>query len=81
MDYIFQPAAQIVLAITDDFGTTYLATTIATGDLGEAPTMEQIVNAIDETIEEYAALYEVDPDQIVMMTMEDAIEAGADFGE
>ena len=81
MDYIFQPAAQIVLAITHDFGTTYLAITIETGELGEVPTMEQIVNAIDDTIEEYAALYEVDPDQIVLMTMEDALEAGADFGE
>lgn len=77
MDYIFQPAALIVLAIEDDYGTQYVTATISTGAMGEAPSMDEIVAAIDDTIQEYAELYEVAPDQIKMMTVEDAIAAGA----
>ena len=42
---------------------------------------KQIDDAIGDVIEEYAQVYEVGSEHITMMTMEDAIAAGAVFGE
>lgn len=81
MDIIFIPAAMIVLAIETETGIVYISATVATGELGEYPTMEQIDDAIGDVIEEYAQVYEVGSEHITMMTMEDAIAAGAVFGE
>ena len=72
----FLPTAQIVLRITCPDGEFIVPATVPTGEENEAPTMEEIIDALDEAIEQYAELYEVGPDKVEMLTAGEAVELG-----
>ena len=77
MDMNFIPTANVVLVITTETGDVTLPVAIQTGDENTAPTMDEIVIAIDDTVLEYAEMYDVAPDKVKLLTLDEAIELGA----
>lgn len=76
MDMNFIPTANVVLVITTETGDVTLPVAIQTGDENTAPTMDEIVIAIDDTVLEYAEMYDVTPDKVKLLTVDEAEELG-----
>ena len=76
MDMNFIPAVSLILVITTPDGEIILPIVIQTGDENTAPTMDEIVIAIDDTVLEYAEMYDVAPDKVKLLTADEAVELG-----
>ena len=80
-EYNFIPAAAMILEITTEDGTLIVPAVIEIGEENEMPTMEDAKAAIDEAIYEYVKMYNVAPDKIKMLTLDEAVELGLYDGE